>query len=272
MERQPVVAGRFYPGGREELDETVRELLARTPGSPPGSPKDAKVVIAPHAGYVYSGAVAADAFSSVRIPDRVILIGPNHTGAGERAAVMASGSWRIPTGSVEIDDALAASVINGSALFKEDARAHGEEHSLEVELPFIHHINPAARIVPITLMGAGSDECREMGRAVAKAVYDSGHKVLVVVSSDMNHYEPQDITKRKDDLAINCVLNMDAEALLRVTKEEGISMCGVVPAAVAIEAAKALGATSSKLVGYATSGETSGDFDQVVGYAAIMIN
>lgn len=272
MNREPCVAGRFYPGSEEELKGALNELYSKITSRP----KEAKVVIAPHAGYVYSGLVAASAFAAVKVPDNIILIGPNHTGAGKRAALMTEGSWTVPTGSVAVNSDLASRVMAKCSRFESDDTAHEAEHSLEVELPFILHHNRAANIVPITLMGADHKVCKEMGLAVAGALYEygkeTGKQVLIVVSSDMNHYESQEVTKKKDDLAINCVLNLDAEKLLQVVADENISMCGVVPVAVAIEAAKALGAGSARLISYSTSGETSRDFAQVVGYAGITIN
>jgi AmmeMemoRadiSam system protein B len=221
--RKPCVAGRFYPGTRAALAESVASYLT-------GAPKeDAKVLICPHAGYMYSGPTAGRAFSSVHIPDRVILIGPNHTGAGPDASVMPSGTWEIPTGKVEIDEGLASRVLASSVLFKSDFEAHFMEHSLEVELPFIHALNPAAQIVPITVMRAGFKECEEMGKALAGVVSKAKERILIVVSSDMNHFEPDSVTRVKDKLAIEKVLALDAKGLLAVTGKEDITMCGVLP-------------------------------------------
>lgn len=263
--RKPCVAGRFYPGTKAGLDESVSAFLVDAPK------EDAKVLISPHAGYMYSGATAGAVFSSANIPDRVILLGPNHTGAGPDASVMPSGSWEIPTGRVEVDEELASQVIASSPLFMSDFEAHVMEHSLEVQLPFVHRINPSAKIVPITVMRANKKECELMGRALARVVTGAKGKTLILVSSDMNHYEPDGVTRKKDLLAIEKMTALDAKGLLEVTGKKDITMCGVLPAAIAIYAAKALGAKSGRLVSHTTSGEASGDMASVVGYAGLII-
>ncbi len=265
MSRSACVAGQFYPAGAVELEAVVREFLTGGPA------QKAVATVAPHAGYIYSGAVAGAVFSSIEIPDAIILIGPNHTGLGPRVSVMARGAWEMPFGRMEINEGLGAMLLGSAGLFSDDSEAHLREHSLEVELPFIHYLNPDASFVPITVMQAGYGECVEAGAAIAKAVSAYGKEVLIVVSSDMNHYESDSRTRKKDNLAIEKVLSLDAKGLLETTSQEGISMCGVIPAAIAIEAAKRLGAKAAKLVKYATSGDTSGDLDHVVGYAGIVI-
>jgi AmmeMemoRadiSam system protein B len=265
MLRSACVAGQFYPAGAVELEAAVRGFLTGGPA------KKAVAAVAPHAGYVYSGPVAGAVFSSIEIPDDIILIGPNHTGLGQKVSIMTTGTWEMPFGRMEINEGLAASLLKSSALFSEDGTAHINEHSLEVELPFIHYLNPDASFVPITVMQAGYGECVEAGAAIAKAVSAYGEEVLIVVSSDMNHYESDSTTRKKDNLAIEKVLSLDAKGLLETTSQHGISMCGVIPAAIAIEAAKRLGAKEGRLVKYATSGDTSGDLDHVVGYAGIVI-
>jgi len=264
--RKACVAGRFYPGSKAALAEQVASFLIEAPK------EDAIALICPHAGYMYSGAIAGRAFSSVNIPDKIILIGPNHTGLGPDASVMPSGTWEIPTGKVEIDEELASKVLASSALFKSDFEAHIMEHSLEVQLPFIRAINPAAKIVPVTVMGANAKECEEMGKALAKVVSKAKERVLILVSSDMNHYETDKATRVKDKLAIERVDALDPKGLVEVAEKQDITMCGVLPAAIAIYAARALGAAKGRLVSYATSGEVSGDTDAVVGYAGIVIN
>lgn len=264
--RKACVAGRFYPGSAAALAEQVASFLVDAPK------EEAIALICPHAGYAYSGAIAGAAFSSVRIPDRIILLGPNHTGLGPRASVMPSGAWEIPTGRVEVDEELAAQVLASMPLFQADFEAHLMEHSLEVQLPFIQALNPAARIVPVTVMRADDGECEEMGKALAGVVSKAGERVLILVSSDMNHYEPDGATRAKDKLAVERVAALDAKGLLEVVEKEDITMCGVLPAAIAIYAARALGAGEGRLVSYATSGEVNGDMDAVVGYAGIIIN
>ncbi len=266
MIRRPAVANQFYPGNRTLLEDTVNSMVNDN------LPKeDVLAIIAPHAGYIYSGKVAGSIYSVVRIPDNIILIGPNHTGLGEPAAVMSSGAWEIPTGVMDINVELAKILLEESEILIEDSYAHLQEHSLEVQLPFIHHFNPEARIVPITVMHLTYSRCLELGRSIAEAAERYEGEVLIVVSSDMNHYESHEVTKRKDEKAIDKIIALDAEGLLNVTEEENITMCGVIPAAVAIVASKEMGGIGAKLVEHVTSGETSGDYMRVVGYAGILI-
>ncbi len=263
--RRPCVAGRFYRGDPKGLKKDVEGFLIDRPK------EKAVAVIAPHAGYMYSGAVAGEVYSSVEVPDDIVLIGPNHTGMGKNISVMSEGVWEVPTGKLGINSALAGLILGASPLFSADIEAHMAEHSLEVQLPFIHELNRNASIVPVTVMKAAARECAEAGRALAAAIRSYGKEVLIVVSSDMNHYESDEETRVKDRAAIDAVLKLDSNGLLAVTSAKDISMCGVLPAAIAIEAAKALGAKEARLVKYSTSGETSGDMDHVVGYAGIII-
>src|SRR3972149_1009461 len=265
MIRKPVVAGRFYPGTKAALAAAVEKLL------PQGVREEAIAVLSPHAGYMFSGGVAGSVYSSVKVPDRVILMGPNHTGLGAPVAVAASGQWEIPLGKVTVDEETARELIAASHLFSRDMEAHLMEHSLEVQLPFIYAVNPRASIVPITVMRATANECEEMGRAIAGVLFEKKGATLIVASTDMNHYEPDSVTRKKDSLALEKVLALDARGLLDVAAKEDITMCGVVPSAIAIFAARALGARHSTVVKYATSGDVNGETKQVVGYAGVVI-
>lgn len=259
------MAGRFYPSDPVELGKEVKGFLKDK------AREKAVALIAPHAGYMYSGAVAGEVYSSVEIPDNVVLIGPNHTGAGPRVSLMKGGEWETPLGRLKVDSALAELILGKSRLFSADTEAHRDEHSLEVQLPFIRSLNENATIVPITVMMATAAECAELGAALASAISSYGKEALIVVSSDMNHYESDKRTRVKDKAAIEKVLALDSRGLLDVASERDITMCGVLPAAIAIEASVALGATQAALIKYATSGEASGDYDHVVGYAGIVI-
>ncbi|MBI5885032.1 MAG: AmmeMemoRadiSam system protein B [Deltaproteobacteria bacterium] len=267
MVRKPCVAGRFYPQEESVLREDVSKFLGTG-----AAVERAKAVMVPHAGYVYSGGVAGAVFSSVSIPDDVVLIGPNHTGLGENAAVMSSGIWRIPLGEMRVDEELAGMLIDSSALFTADNAAHLMEHSLEVQLPFLYQLNSGASIVPVTVMRADIADCEEMGLALAGVISECGREVLIVISSDMTHYEPDKSARAKDKLAIARICALDAPGLLDITEKKDITMCGVIPAVIAIFAARRLGAKQARLVRYATSGEASGDYSQVVGYAGVVIN
>ncbi len=263
--RKPAVAFQFYPGDPVELEQSVTGYMKEQ------DREEVLGLIAPHAGYVYSGKVAGSLYSTVEIPNDVVLLGPNHTGYGEVAAVMTSGEWEMPFGTISINESLASLLLENSQFLSSNALAHSQEHSLEVQLPFIHHSNPEVKIVPITLMHLSFSKCVELGEDIARALRKYPSKVLIAVSSDMNHFENQEVTKRKDDAAIDKILQLDPEALYHEVKEKSISMCGIIPATIALVACKALGATEVKLIDYATSGDVSGDYNQVVGYAGMVI-
>ncbi len=267
MARKAYVAGQFYPENPQLLKLEVEEYIKA------GAAQEEKAIamITPHAGYMYSGRIAGGVFAKVKIPDTVILMGPNHTGVGERISVSVRGDWEIPTGIVQVNDELADELVETSSLFVADEFAHAREHALEVQLPFIHFKNPSATIVPICIKPAGYETCEKMGKYLAKAIRTYKRDVLIIVSSDMNHYEPDSVTRVKDKAALDRILALDAKGLLEVTGEKDISMCGAVPAAIAIVAAKELGATGAKQSGYGTSADASGDTEHVVGYAGVVI-
>lgn len=266
MERQPAVAGQFYPGTRASLEKEVGRFL-----DVDVKPRKALGVVAPHAGYIYSGAVAGMAFASIQVPQKCIVLSPNHTGIGARAAVMAQGTWAIPTGTIPVDDKLAAKLLKSCRELSDDATAHMTEHSLEVQLPFLLARQPKLSIVPITVSHLSAPACLAIGEAIAGAIREAKEDILIVASTDMNHYESQSRTVEKDELAIERVQALDPEGLLTTCGQHHISMCGVVPTAITIQACKKLGAKKATLVKHATSGDVSGDYDAVVGYAAFVI-
>jgi hypothetical protein len=263
--RKAFVAGQFYPADPADLSQTVDEYLQNT------KPKEkAKVLMVPHAGYIYSGAIAGAAFSGVAIPDTVVLIGPNHTGLGAGVAVADYEAWETPLGIVKTNTELTG-LIAASPEFTKDNVAHANEHSLEVQLPFIQRLNPQATITAITVMSFGIEDCLQIGSAIARAIKKYDKETLIIVSSDMNHYESDRVSREKDQIAIAQLLHTDSAALLKVCKDRAITMCGVVPMAIGMTTARELGADSSILTGYATSGDVSNDHEHVVGYAGIMI-
>src|SRR3990167_4587061 len=266
MIRKPAVAYQFYPGEPQVLQKTIESMVKEK-----AQKEDALAIIAPHAGYIYSGKVAGSVYSRVKIPDNILLLGPNHTGLGERAALMSSGEWEMPFGKVAINQEIAHLLIEEPHIFSDDPTAHAREHSLEVQLPFIQHFNPKTSIVPVTIMYLSYKECEELGKTIANAIRKYKNKVLIAVSSDMNHYESDTVTKKKDKKAIDKILALDPKGLMTTGTNENISMCGIIPATIALVAAKELGAKKAELVDYATSGDTSGDYDHVVGYAGILI-
>jgi AmmeMemoRadiSam system protein B len=267
--RSPAVAGTFYPGAPAGLERVVRKLTRSG-----GEREKALAVVAPHAGYIYSGAVAGEVFSSVEVPGQVVVLCPNHTGRGHRASILVEGSFSMPFGEVPVDAELARSLSAEAPLLREDRSAHAGEHSLEVMLPFLHRFSPAFRLVPVVLGGLSLDECRALGNALARVIRGERAKgeILVVASSDMTHYEPDGAARAKDALAIERILALDPEGLFRVVRGEGITMCGVLPVTVALFASVELGATRARLVRYATSGDTNGDRSRVVGYAGLVIS
>lgn len=267
MRRKAFVAGQFYPGGREPLREAIERL------APPDAVRKKSVaVVSPHAGYIYSGPVAAAVYASTLVPAVVVILGPAHREIGSLFAISIRGSWQTPLGESPIDEALAAGIAAACDLVEENDEAHLREHSLEVQLPFIQYYRPDAAIVPLCVSPeAGYRELEALGRGLAKAVRDDGREALVVASTDMSHYVSQRTAEAKDRLAVRKVLDLDPAGLFDTVTAERISMCGFQPTAAALVAALGLGATGAELVRYQTSGDASGDYGQVVGYAGIRI-
>jgi len=265
MKRNPAASGRFYPAGETALRRQIETYMQGT------GERKAIAVVAPHAGYDFSGRTAGAVFSEVKVPGTAIILGPNHWGAGSEFAIMSEGSWDMPLGEVKIDSEVGASLKKACDLLEEDAAAHANEHSLEVEVPFLQHVNPDVQIVPIALSSISERMLEELGKAIAETIKNAGKEILIVASTDMNHYESQSRTVEKDQLAIERVQALDPEGLLTTCGQHHISMCGVVPTAITIQACKKLGAKKATLVKHATSGDVSGDYDAVVGYAAFVI-
>jgi AmmeMemoRadiSam system protein B len=265
--RDPAVAGMFYPASGRDLEREVHRL------TPPAEGRhELLACIAPHAGYVYSGGVAGAVFGHLEVPPRVILVGPNHTGAGARVAVAPHHSWRMPDGLQPVDRSLGARLCELAPIAEEDGSAHWREHSLEVQIPFLRARQPDLRIAAICLGHLSLDECVELGDRLAELVSQSAEPIGLVASSDMSHYVPDGEARRLDQLAIDAAVAREPATLYDVVRSNGISMCGVVPATVVIEAANRLGAIGAHLVAYATSGDVSGDRNAVVGYAGICIH
>lgn len=263
MDREPAVAGRFYPADPGALRRDLDRFLA-----PGGEKVRAVGVVAPHAGYVYSGAIAGAVYARVEVPRRVIVLGPNHTGMGTPAALWPGGAWRLPGGDVPVDPALTAA-LSGGPLVEPDPEAHLFEHSLEVQVPFLARARPDVAIAALCLGHLRLSDCEEVGRSVARAAAQSG--ALVVASSDMSHYISAAAAREKDGRAIERILALDPRGLYEVVHREKISMCGIIPATVMLVAALELGATRAELVRYGNSGDVSGDTRQVVGYAGVLV-
>jgi len=221
---------------------------------------------------MYSGQVAGMVYSSIEVPKNVIILGPNHTGYGPGVSIMDSGSWQMPMGEVEIAQDIAEAIIQHSDIIQSDTSAQMLEHSLEVQIPFLQYFQPDIKIVPIVLSGNRYDICQEVADAIVKGVQDRDADVLIVASTDLTHYKPQEEAVKTDQRVIDRILSLDAKGLLDIVNLEGITMCGFMPVTTMILAAKGMGAKNAYLVKYMTSGEVSGDYSHVVGYAGMIIN
>ncbi|MDD2897722.1 MAG: AmmeMemoRadiSam system protein B [Desulfuromonadaceae bacterium] len=267
MQRQPVVAGQFYPGSERTLRTTLSQFILEHV-----SGKQVKGIISPHAGYVYSGAIAGRVYSQVTIPETVLIIGPNHHGAGHAAALFPEGEWLTPLGPVPVNSRLNSLLLQHGSYLRNDSVAHQNEHSLEVQLPFIQYLRPDVTLCAICIGHGDYAVLREIGQGIAAAIQEYGRDVLIVASSDMTHYESADSAFSKDRQALKRVVALDGKGLLDVCHQQRITMCGVVPATVMIEAALQLGASNAEVVAYGTSGDVTGDNKQVVGYAAVTVS
>ncbi|MBI2981735.1 MAG: AmmeMemoRadiSam system protein B [Deltaproteobacteria bacterium] len=266
--RKPAVAGSFYPSDPKRLTQEMGRCL----DFPPRPKKRAVGVVSPHAGSIYSGRVAGELYSQINIPDRLILLSPNHTGYGVPFSIWPKGSWETPLGKAKVDEELAASFMNQCPLLEEDEEAHQTEHSIEVQIPFLQFLKKQFAFVPLTLSHVSYSDCVTVGHALAKTIRFSKKPVLIVASSDMNHYENQKIAEEKDRLAIEQILRLDPKGLYETVHQKRISMCGVIPTTVMLVAAQGLEATKAELVRHATSGEVTKDYGSVVGYASLIVS
>jgi MEMO1 family protein len=265
--RLPAVAGRFYPGDAPTLSSTVQGFVDES------APKAHAVgIVAPHAGYLYSGAVAGAVYSRTLLPSRSIILCPNHTGLGKPLAIMKEGAWRTPLGDLPIDAEMCENLMQADSHLEDDATAHQYEHALEVQLPFLQHVlGSNHRFVPIVIGTQNWDALWTLGKAIADTIRKVDVSTLIIASSDMNHYESDAVTRTKDSIAIERILARDPKGLLQTVRREGITMCGVGPVTSMLVAGNLLQAENATLVGYGTSAETSGDFERVVGYAGVIL-
>jgi AmmeMemoRadiSam system protein B len=268
MIRLPAVAGRFYPDDPGRLRAAVDSFLASG-----GVEKKirARACLVPHAGYTYSGHVAGEVYRRMEIPARVILLGPRHFPRGAPLAILSDGAWQTPLGMASIDHLLAEKIVHAFPLLREDAAAHSAEHSLEVQLPFLQRLIPSFTFVPIVIGPAQWEPLESLGHALASVIAAEREPVLLIASSDMNHYESDAVTRVKDHKAIEQLLVLEPRKLFETVRDEKISMCGYAAAVAVLIGARDLGATQAELVRYATSGEVNGDLQEVVGYAGMLI-
>ncbi len=275
--RHPCQAGMFYAGTAEALKAQIEKCFTDKlgPGKVPkvveGASRSMIGLVCPHAGYMYSGPVAAHSYYNLAMdgrPDVVVIFGPNHTGRGSALALMDDGVWRTPLGDVEIDTETAKRIMRESNIVDIDDSAHRFEHSIEVQLPFLQYLyGKRFKFVPICFLMQDLESSRGVGEAVAKAL--SGKNGLVIASTDMTHYEPHERAQQKDKLAIDAAVKMDEKLYYSTVESERISTCGYGPVVAAITAAKRLGARKAELLCYKTSGDVIGDYSSVVGYASI---
>lgn len=274
MVRPAAVAGTFYPADARELSAQVDRYSPAS--AAPGQQKTRAIAcVAPHAGYMYSGHVAGAVYSAIEIPARCILLGPRHYPQGQPMAILTEGSWRTPLGDVAIDTSLAADLARACSRLRDDPVAHAREHSLEVQLPFLQKLGKSVRFVPVVLASDRYPALEQLGRAVAHVVVKAdaaqAGPVLIVASTDLNHYEDDATTRLKDARAIERILALDPRGLYDTIRNESITMCGYAATVATLAAAIELGATEARLIRYATSAEVSGDYSRVVGYAGIVI-
>jgi MEMO1 family protein len=269
MLRLPTVAGRFYPSDSKELTCLVRDYSRPDPQE---QATPAKACLVPHAGYLYSGHVAGAVFRRLVLPRKIIVLGVRHYPRGEPAAILSSGAWRTPLGDAPIDEALAEELRRECPLLCEDSVAHSTEHSLEVQVPFLQVLVPGFSFVPVALGTVEFASLLKVGEAIGRVLRQAKESVLLLTTSDLNHYEDDRTTRVKDRKAIDRLLALDAAGLYDTCRNQEISMCGLGPAVAMLTALEALGGKKSELVKYATSADVSGDLSQVVGYAGMLFS
>lgn len=264
--RKPAVAGQFYPQTEASLNKMLSKLIDIK-----SERQEVKGVIMPHAGYIYSGYVAGATISKVDVKKTAIVLGTNHTGAGSSFSIMTKGSWMTPLGEVKIDVEIAEAILKESILLEEDALSHLYEHSIEVEVPFLQYMRKDIKIVPMVISMSDIKTYQRLGKEISTGFKKIGRSALFMASTDFTHYEPKEVAEEKDRLAIDAILALDEERLFDVVEKNNISMCGVAPTCTLISACKNLGAKKAGLVKYQTSGDVSGDYTSVVGYAGLLI-
>jgi len=278
--RPPAVAGRFYPSDPRELAHEVEKYSSRRAAGHAGADhvavdyvKKTRAIgcVVPHAGYQYSGHVAGAVYAAIEIPARCILLGPRHYPQGQPLAILTEGSFSTPLGDAQIDAEMAGALARACPMLREDTVAHEREHSLEVQLPFLQRLRPDFRFVPVVLGTDRYGAMEALGHAVAGVVAAQKEPVLVIASSDMNHYEGDAVTRVKDERAIAKILALDPRGLYDTVRSEGITMCGYAATVAMLVAALDLGAKEAKLIRYATSGDITGDGEHVVGYAGVVV-
>jgi len=276
--RRPYVAGSFYSRDPQRLRRDIEACFkhALGPGRLPiegDKPRTITSLVCPHAGYIYSGPVAAHSYlalSEEKKPDTAIILCPNHTGIGSALSLMGEGVWETPLGRVKIDEEISRSIFNASGMVDMDETAHVYEHSIEVQLPFLQYLYGSMfQLVPICMGLQDLDVSRNLGEAIAKAT--ASKNTVIIASTDMTHQEPQQSASYKDHLVLDAIVAMDEELVQKTIQNHRITMCGYGPVSAAIVASKKLGANKAEILSYHTSGDMTGDFEAVVGYSSAKI-
>jgi hypothetical protein len=276
-EREPAVAGQFYEYSEGDLKRQIEDCFLKKEFGPEKLPTvikgERKIIglVVPHAGYMYSGPIAANGYLHLARdgkPNDFIIIGPNHTGFGKAVSIMTEGIWKTPLGKVNIDKELASQIIKNSQMVEENVDAHIGEHSIEVQLPFLQYVYRNFKFVPICMLDQSYDASLDLGTAIFKSISD---KTVIIASSDLTHFETNQIAHKQDIKALNAIKKLDAEKFYEVIERENISACGYGPIATLLVVAKKLNAKNCEIIKYATSGDIVGDTSRVVGYATIKV-
>jgi len=276
MIRKPAVAGLFYESNPESLRKRIKWCYKHQlgPGKIPdqiGKKRSIKGLMAPHAGYQYSGPVAAHSYLKLAedgFPETVVIMCPNHTGQGSGVSTMTEGTWQTPLGNVQIDEEFAKKLISHHTLLDDNPAAHLQEHSCEVQLPFLQYISTDFQLVPVCMWMQDLETATELGQAIEKTGREIGRDVVVIASTDFTHYQSQEVAKSQDEKVLEAIKALDEKLLMKKVAELNVTMCGYGPVATALVASKAMGANTSEILKYATSGDATGDYSSVVGYAS----
>ncbi len=264
--RNPMAAGMFYPSNKEKLSSQLSSLFSQA-----NVTDRFRIVVSPHAGYVYSGLGAACAIGSLKSADTFIVLGPNHTGMGQEFSIMSQGAWKTPLGDAVID-MMTALRLKKSGFLEEDDWAHSSEHSIEVQLPFLQHKFGKLTFVPVCIMNADYSQdflnkCERLGELIGLLMREKN--IGLVASSDFSHYIPAGSAKKFDTEAIEKIISLDGRRFFDTLKRNRATVCGYGPIAVAMAAAKTAGLKSGELIRYMNSGDLTRDYSSVVAYAAI---
>jgi MEMO1 family protein len=277
-EREAVVAGQFYEHSAVSLKKEIENCFLKKDFGPEKLPAikkgERKIVgiIVPHAGFMYSGPIAANSYFHLAAdgrPEDFIIIGPNHTGIGTAVSIMDEGIWKTPLGKVKINSELARKILEKGTIAKRDVSAHSQEHSVEVQLPFLQYVYKKFEFVPICMLDQTYEACLDLGTAISEVI--SNKNAVIITSSDFTHFERNEIAHKKDKKALEAIEKLDAKKFLDIVNYENMSVCGYGPIAAMLIAAKKMKANSCEILRYATSGDVTGDETRVVGYAAAKV-